>query len=731
VSLVYETILSSLGSRFSYNFLPRLKKIKISPLGRFYDVPVDFSLGIKFGENVRILPFSDQYPSFYFVEQEITPLGVTFYFREPQYGLNGRIEFCSPFYPEDEKISTAPFFYINAFIEYTGEVAMVGDDHRDISNRENFEGELFLEIQSDCFIENKVSSTAFYQKMRVSIDEKEAQDKWLYRTKGKDFSGDVYEGWLAFSSYEKATRISQNRISIPFVSRLNKETNLQLISGGYTIDKIMQIEDSFYKFKYTDFFDSLEEVLLYAHVSETEIRKKSTFFEHIFTNSHLNKAELNFIAFSFQSYLSNTWWVINDNKKEWFTVWEGNCAYHSTIDVEYNTGLFYFMLWPKLMEMTIRQWVSYEKKPGYMSHDIGKFLVGKGMEYSHDMEVEENCDFILLNFALYKLSGITSVVEELYPLLKRLMLYVYACDTTGNGFPDTGTANTVDDANPAIQFAKEQTYLGIKSLSAYRAMHEIATKMNDNELAFLCERTVNTINNTLDSEAWLEDHYAVCLTKEMSGIKDAWTGKELKGKLEGWDAYSIYSSNGLLYLLMTGTELLINKDKIKKDIVNSTQYSMTKYGCKHSSKEASGKLWISQNIWKDMIASYLGIDMSEYMTRYWDYEIYENTQGKGGCFVDSPPYANLNYYPRGIASLGILYAAAGLSVDQLNKKIKLAPSKIPCKIPLLSLIDWKDKTVPFVECTLKEGIVDYQLLNMEQLIREDYEIYIFNQKYNP
>ena len=65
----------------------------------------------------------------------------------------------------------------------------------------------------------------------------------------------------------------------------------------------------------------------------------------------------------------------------------------------------------------------------------------------------------------------------------------------------------------------------------------------------------------------------------LSASRSGSTVEELKGNIEGWDAYSIYPSNGLFYLLMTGTEIEIDIDSFRNDIYTSTQKSMTRYGC--------------------------------------------------------------------------------------------------------------------------------------------------------
>jgi hypothetical protein len=484
-----------------------------------------------------------------------------------------------------------------------------------------------------------------------------------------------------------------------------------------------------YRFRYTAAYNGLDEVIRYAREQREQIESKRELFDRLFADSTLDKSAEQLVSFSLQSYLSNTWWMCNDRQEMWFTVWEGNCAYHSTIDVEYNAALFYLLLWPELLDVTIRQWTRYEKPGGFMSHDMGKFLVGRGMEYGHDMEIEENCNFILLLHALYKFTGRSELSASVYPQAVRLIRYVAESDTTGNGFPNRGTANTIDDAGPAVQYAKEQTYLAVKSYSAYRAMQELAERMEDSATAVLCKGKMDSIRRTLNEAAWQGDHYVVCTDSSAAGIKDVWTGDRIgeAGSIPGWDAYSIYTTNGLLYTLMTGMPTDLNEERLRTDIVEATNRSMTRYGCKHSSKDKSGNLWISQNIWKDITAAYLGLDMIGHASKYWDYELYENAQGIGGCFVDAPPRAHLNYYPRGIASIGLLYALAGVQTDLPNKTIGFNPPRVPCRVPLLGMADWETGSVPWVIGSLDNGVVRMAVENGHLL--RDYRITLYGAPY--
>jgi xylan 1,4-beta-xylosidase len=199
--------------------------------------------------------------------------------------------------------------------------------------------------------------------------------------------------------------------------------------------------------------------------------------------------------------------------------------------------------------------------------------------------------------------------------------------------------------------------------------------------------------------AWLDDHFAVCLDRTTKGLINPWTKQPLpEGELEGWNAYSLYTSNGLLYLLATATPLPAGLDleRFRLDLVNSRRESLIEYGCTHSSADLSN-IWVSQNLHRDFSGAYLGVDPGGMLERYWAFEQFENSVGRGGCFVDTYGANHLHYYPRGITSLGIFPALAGMRLDKVAGVQEFKPVRAPLRLPLLNLCDWAKEKPVFLE----------------------------------
>jgi len=699
----FETVLARLGSRFSLNFRPAAKgrRVYTSPLGPFLDQPVQLALGVRVGDEVRALPFADDLEVFETVEQDLTMTSVTFRCMSKALGVSARFRFVAPFYPKDEGLSHAPFFYIFAEVERTS---------AKWKKEELIEGEIFLRLPGFSEVPNRSGLKVEQEGRSLSMNYVVSVETRNPLGEGRTLRRDIECGEFIKLISEGRVDADVMEFAVPFVIDGEAKGDATFVWAAHTAEDMLDIRgQGDHVFKYTRQLPDAKAVGLWAEGIVAQALEKTEFFDSVISGSSLSKAKQDFVAFTFQSYLSNTWLTASrsDPEAEWFSVWEGNCKFHSTIDVEYNDGLIYYVLWPELLEKTFDEWRHYEKTRtdvdgSYMSHDMGHGFVATKQAYGHDMEIEENCNFVLMLYALWRYTGKRGLVEGHYELVKRLIRFIRSADTTGNGFPNEGVANTIDDASPAVQYAKEQTYLAVKSLCAANAASVMAEEMGDEEFEGLCREIELTIEQTLEEKAWLGDHYAVCIDKRIDlGKPSSWSSEvEAEGgELTGWDAYSMYTGNGLLYLLMTGRRPSLDYSRIISDLVTATKYSLNEYGCYHSSVDHSN-MWVSQNLWRDFVGAYLGVDQLDMTERYWAFELFENTsgtEGKGACFIDTYGWNNLCYYPRGITSIGILYAMAGLSIDRVKGEIKIDPARRPLRIPVPTFARWTEKKVPWIE----------------------------------
>lgn len=709
MGLLQEALVGRLGSRFSLNFRPRERKVYLSPLGRFYDQPVEIGIGLRLHGKTYILPFADieGFATFPKVEQEFLVEGLEYKVREAELGLEFVCRIHAPFYPENRLISSAPFFYI------------------DLSIRSFIHGRSsFQPVNGEWFFSLSGAQTCTDGNITLPITSQLDKNCWYYSGEcppesRSAFSESVFYGEVKVcpleADFKWLTTVDFTNVC------LNKPFHLEspeqvlhetLIIAGFQSDTVLKAWQNDCQFLYTKYFTDIEAVIKYARSERNELLAKTALFCGTVYRSSISESTKSLIACGFQNYLANSWWVWDGAQNDWFFIWEGWCSFHSTIDVEYNSSWFALLFWPELLEKQLNAWFQSIQPEGFPVHDIGILLEVSSQVYPHHMPVEESCNLLLLTYVLWRFRGYQKWQQHL-PELVKVVEYLLTTDTTGNGYPNLGVANTVDDAAASVQYAKEQTYLAVKVFSALTAFLELTDNIPESailkDLTEKSSRMMKKIQNTMENTAWLNDHYAVCLPQSIDDLRDVWTGKKIEGDdLNGWNAYSLYTTNGLLYLLATGLKPDLNYQRLLTDLQQSLINSITPFGCTHSSVDRSN-VWLSQNFWRDQIAGYLGIDLLDMAERYWKFLEWENTQGRGGCFVDTYGWNWLSYYPRGVTTIGVLASALGMRVNAENKTIELAPVRLPCRFPLTILADWEKGSIPWIECWMERGKILWRL----------------------
>nr|MDO8085602.1 hypothetical protein [Candidatus Sigynarchaeum springense] len=130
------------------------------------------------------------------------------------------------------------------------------------------------------------------------------------------------------------------------------------------------------------------------------------------------------------------------------------------------------------------------------------------------------------------------------------------------------------------------------------------------------------------------------------------------------------------------------------DMETAWRASLGEYGNFHSSADHSNA-WLSQNMHRDFIGMYLGVLIDQF-DRYWNFEAWENTGGRGGCFVDTYGYNHLRYYPRGATGFGWFFAMAGASIDKTDAKMSIVtfkPRIAPVVVPLVQFVNWDAESI--------------------------------------
>jgi hypothetical protein len=685
-----ELLMSRFGSRFCLSWQPAHQQMTHGARGKFYDEPLDFALGVSFpdeDDEREAMPYTKKYPVSRDVEQHVTMTGASIRCHFPDYVVRLTLDALSPFYPRDEHTTLAPFIVLDVGVEkFEGRARMYAPA----------EGKAFLRVALPPGTGNSVTYEGNEVVLRYESGKQRVEER--IRVVGADgIEAPVGEGGDVFR--------------IPFVVDSDAPQHLcTLIWATHVPDVQLATRRGDAVFKYTKMWPNVTAVLDWAEANLPAVRAKCHFFDELFTQ-YLDAPTGDLFAYAFHAFASNAWWGTLPDGRDWWSVWEGNCRFHSTVDVEYNDGLLYYALWPELLDLTLDEWTEHFKPNvnglWHMSHDMGGGDDVTGQHYPHEMEVEENTDYVLMLHALWKQTGDADLIKRNADVLLKIMQHTRGVDTNDTGFANTGCANTIDDAAPAIQYSREQTYLGVKMHCAAAVAVEMAEVLEDEALADYCRVIRNRTRQTLDERAWLGDHYAITINPSNVGLKaqfnHVYDPTNFNGEeLPGWDAYTLYTSNGLLYPLMAGFPLELDLGRMRQDLVAGLEHSMAAYGCTHSSADRTTG-WLSQNMWRDWVGIYLGVMREPLSAKYWAWNEVINGSRNGGIFTDTFKLPHLFYYPRGTTMFGYFWAKPRLSIDAPNGVVRVAPLAAPLELPLLAFIDWEKQVVPLIKTEVVEG----------------------------
>ena len=680
----FETLLSRFGSRYCINVRPQEKSWYQSPCGRFYDERIDVIIGVRLAGKLYSLPFSRlEFANFDAVNQILTPCKLIWRASLKSPHMRLYLKFTSPFYPKDERTTLLPAFIVEFVVENCSDAPLHGEL---IYGRELNARQLATLRMSD----------------GMAVFETQGVFKALEGVKGEDWDAELMRlGSKTILTFTRGFKLPPNA----------NDRGI-LVLACYSRDAFFTARGYPYRFKYARLFGDVNEVMNYALANAEELCSRTELFEKTILDATEDDALKMLISLAFQSYASNALWLIPAEDvaasiglkreppfKQWFSVLEGGGGlFNSTVDVEYNISPFYLLYWNELLEMLLDEWSAY-RKGGIIRHDMGMGFVANGMSYYHDMPVEENTNFLLMLFSLWASTAKHSLVKGKWSIVVELIKYLMSTDTDGNGFPNFGTSNTIDQAVYVTQHAPEQTYLAMKMAAAYQAVWQMARFVGDFGIAKECQSALEKITATM-KKAWLGDHYPVSIDKT----------------IPGWDAYSIYTANGWLLHFIVGVSPQVDIQRIRIDIINSTKVTWRGYSSTHTSVDVT--TFISQNIWRDCIAAYLGVDMIKNARSYWGLQWTLN-RTTGGAFVDSynydTGYSSLRYYPRGMAAICYILALGGVSFNALEKKIVVQPLRENVVIPLPWLSDWASKRIPSIEMRLSEGKPQVSISHKELL----------------
>lgn len=649
-----DEYLSRFGSHFSVQFHPNLRSGGVLPVGlgpNSARAPVYFGWDLELPQGIERWSLPMHYTAvFNKKERTVQRFSIQRTMNTLQWthldednGIKVDYEWVSPFYPQDPKISTAPFFYVTSKLHNESRSPVKGNLYAGL--------EALKETRAlhDGTIVQKVEMAAAFRGPELKPGKLLSYDLAVATLSDQpSFSAKLDSGSGYWQTHRSPFNLNPGQtieITYIFASYLNNPSIVR--RHGEDCD-----------FFYKAYFANLEEVVAYARHERELILEKSHAFDALFANSTIEQKVKDFIAWNFHIYLGATWYLRDPSGTPFYTCYEGGTGYFSTIDVEYNLAPFYAMFWPSLLSDQLDLWATTYLKGNQerpftfgpehkiMPHDVGGgFEIDEQIYILGPMPVEENSNYLLLHHLFYEATGDLSFFIRHLDVCRQLADGIVASDLNGNGLPNVGTNNTLDCFEDLYKDVEDQVFLGIKAGSALLVFAQLLERAEKPELAAPYRAHAHTTFSTIESHAWLGDHYALTISPS---------------KPKGWDLPSPLTTNGMAYLFLTGQKIPLRIDHLIKDMALSMKdYSM----------------WPSMGVWRDMIGGYLSLEGTG------DYRFRPDFRG--------------DMYPRSFNSVWMIQAHGGLSFSAPDKTVQLMGKKDGA-YPILQLADWEKGMIPWI-----------------------------------
>lgn len=677
----FDSIIPCFGSRFTVVMLPQARRYHVHPLGTFhyFDWQKTDRVGISVGTSpqivssetarigltvdglTRILPFDEGEP-FAHIEQRITPLTTVFKAADPALPVSFAAVFRSAFYPQSFQYSTAPGYSI----------------------------ELTVTNPTDA----PVTVQPF---VNIPMRSAEAVPDGLRATETLVFPDGIDHAGIDDLRFEQMLVCDAGELAPLVQLAPGASVTVRYWHLAYIAAPTLNQQGTLRRFGYTTLWPGIEQVAAFWRDEHAAITRKGDLFESTITEAAVPDALKGILAAAFKGVACNAWWAEGD----WFSVMEIG-AYHATLDVDFQMALFFLQYWPGLLRQMLDQWAAYYVPgSGYMAHDVGQHLEATGNRYGGPgsaMKVEENCNYITLLHAYWRATGDADALTGKGAIIAELAAFLLDADTNGTGLPNRYADNTNDWGSGLITVSEEQSYHGVRLLATYAAVMDMAAALGiSDELRDRCEGGHARIRRTL-AITYVNDHYPIVVNDPAS-----------------YRHYSMWTTHGLLYPLRMGRTHGFDVGRLRTDLIVSTQRTLREHGCVHSTVDVRG--WLTQNLWRDCIAAYLGVDFTDHLRRYLghgEYVSYEDTtilevanelmvvpgavaeHTHAGQTHDTPM---VDGHPRPACGFGLLYALGGISYDALDGWLNFRPVTFPLRVALTHLADWDAERVPWVRFT--------------------------------
>lgn len=513
-----------------------------------------------------------------------------------------------------------------------------------------------------------------------------------------------------------------NGLSTPLDIK-NGDTTRDTLIYATCFDGVVLTDKKYHQplqFYYLNFWENVNEVVDYATQHADKLIMASQNFEKIITRSSTTPEEKWVMALTFRNDLANTFFLRNENNEPSFFVVEGRFRHLNTVDVAHETELMAVFA-PWRLKLQLETWTDYiarkevvvskdsdnprasQHLEGMSASEYGPFIyhdVGdqpnvspqSDYQYGPHMAVEENCNFALMLYWYWKLTGDDAFVRSHLGTLDILLYSVLNRDTNGNGLVDRGFGWTTYDKSDAIKRSPENVYLGVKQTMAYlvaadmfeqlmipyrESENDYRTDVEDGTGSAYGDGYSHPGNETLrkkQSQKYRSEADIVMNTLLAAYQKYGYLPASLDETFEGWDQHSVVLGEGLFLPGLAGfesEELDELVDALKNSYKKAFEKSTKVYGITLSSDEPD--TWFSKVMASDIVAGYwYDIPAS---TAHYTYQWNKNNNFAYNDGVESDQKGGYRrwtgfWYPRGVSSLGYIFRERQFVAPQRNEFLK-------------------------------------------------------------
>lgn len=699
-------VLARLGSRFSLLFEPHHKRVRYCGGGRVHDQPIDLMVGVVEPDGTeRVLPFSDRAELLTNCEQFERLNSITFRGYSERYRLKYEFNLHSVFYPQNEPLCTVPAFYMEMRIAPVAGVRGVRGIKPAAKTPDKVK--LFIRLAQQG---TEITATGDHDGHPGRIDLSYQADL-MPPPSGH---GHAEAGTARFS--ERIVSLNPGCVADTDGAGLTLELPVtndasgikwRLVWAAHCADPVMASDNDptdahdGWRLRYLRDMPTLDDVVDHAIARRDDSLAHSRRLEKLMEQVPLSMTQRHLLNQSFQNFLCNTLWcdrLHNGETDSWFSVWDSAEERHSPVTTQYTASMLYLAMWPGLLVTQFDQWASMttEHTPSggaCLAYPEDSTAAGHWHDAHRPSPLVENADLLLLLQAYTHWTGDLSAARRHAQVIKRLADYLIWTDRDGTGFPTEQPGDTLTGRPGGVK-----TYTAVKRAAGLQAAADLMSHLDGNDFAQRCDDIVQAAMTQVEARAWLSDHYAVSVDTTHNQPGGVWLEGEgsLDSKLTR-EGYAINTGNALLLPALTSQPLLLDQQFLMTDLRNAAREMLGVYGCRLSSVQ-SDLVSISQNLWRDYLARYLGSTDMPWGQRYWDLQVMSNTGQQSLGYADQYISGVGLFHSVGAAAFGCLMAYPRLIVDWLapgGARISVNPDRhYPQRWPLFPLADWRAGKIP-------------------------------------